>query len=81
MLYPSSGSFQDAWVPGTSLVVQGLRLCASSARGVGLISDQATKTPHSTACAQNSLKMKNKNKKQLLSSSNIPKNKSYSALP
>ena len=60
MLYPPSGSFPDAWVPGTSLVVQGLRLYASSARGVGLIPYQGTKIPHSTGCAQNSLKMKKK---------------------
>ena len=43
---------------GTSLVAQWLRLCASNARGVGLIPGQGTKIPHAIQCGQK--KKKNK---------------------
>ena len=39
---------------GTSLVVQWLRLCASTARGMGLISSQGTNgTPLQYSCLEN----------------------------
>ena len=43
---------------GTSLVVQGLRLCASTAGGGGLIPGPATKIPHAMQSGQ---KKKKKN--------------------
>ena len=36
----------------TSLMVQGLRLCGSDARSVGLISSQETKISQTTRCSQ-----------------------------
>ena len=47
---------QEGWV-GTSLVVQRLRLCASTAGGLGSIPDQGTKILHA---AQNGQKVINK---------------------
>ena len=44
---------------GSSLVVQWVRLCASNAEGVGLISDWGTKILHALWCSQ-----KTKTKKQ-----------------
>ena len=43
------------------LVFQGLTLCTSMARGVGLIPGQGTKIPHAMLCG---LKMKKKNVKR-----------------
>ena len=55
---------QNAWCPfhaqesvkkqssGSSLVVQWLRLCASSAGGVGSIPGQGAKIPHATGYGQ-----------------------------
>lgn len=40
----SSCSFEKP--EGTSLVVQGLRLCASTGEGIGSIAGQGTKDPH-----------------------------------
>ena len=37
---------------GTSLVVQQLRLCTSTAGGMGLISDGGTKILHDAQCGQ-----------------------------
>ena len=37
---------------GASLVVQWLRLCAPSARGMGLIAGRGTKIPHAAKCSQ-----------------------------
>ena len=47
---------------GTSLVVQWLRLCASDARGTGLIPGQGTKISRAIQCGQNN-------------NNNLPKNK------
>ena len=37
---------------GTSLAVQWLRLCTSTAGGMGLIPGQGTKIPHAAPCGQ-----------------------------
>ena len=42
---------------GNTLVVQGLRLCSSTAGGEDLVPGPGTKIPHATQCGQN----KNKN--------------------
>ena len=39
-------------VQGTSLVIQGLRLCASTAGGAGLIPGWGTKIPHAARCCK-----------------------------
>ena len=46
-------------LPGTSLAVQWLRLCASNAGGAGSIPGQGTKIPHAAAWPK---KQTNKNK-------------------
>ena len=38
--------------PGPSLVVQWLRICASTAGGMGLIPDLGSKIPHALQCSQ-----------------------------
>ena len=43
-------------LPGTSLVVQWLRLHASNARSTGSIPGQGTKIPHATRCGQKTKK-------------------------
>ena len=51
---------------GTSLAVQRLRLCASSARGAGSIPGQGTKIPHAVRCSRKSiLKKKTKTQAQI----------------
>ena len=49
---------QKCW---TSLVVQWLRLCASTAGGLGLIPGQGTKIPHATWHNQKKKNKKTKN--------------------
>ena len=44
--------------PGTFLVVQWLRLCASTARGMGSIPGHRTKILHATRCSQEGKKTK-----------------------
>ena len=39
-------------LPGTSLVVQWLRLHAPHVKGIGSIPGQGTKIPHTTQCSQ-----------------------------
>ena len=46
---------------GTSLVVQQLRLCTSTAEGVGSILGGGTKIPHAMWCDQKKKKKKFKN--------------------
>ena len=46
---------------GTSLAIQWLRPCASTAGGMGSIADQGTKIPHASGHAQN--KQTNKQKR------------------
>ena len=41
---------------GTSLAVQWLRLCASTAGGTGLIPGQGSEVPHATQCRHKKLK-------------------------
>ena len=43
---------------GTSLVVQWLKLCASNAGGMGLISSQGTKILHAEQCSRKEKKKK-----------------------
>ena len=43
---------ESSVVPGTSLVVQRLRLCASPAGGAGAIPGQRTKILHVSQCGQ-----------------------------
>ena len=43
----------------TSLAVQRLRLCVSTAGGVGLIPGQGTKIPHAAQCSQSKTKHTN----------------------
>ena len=55
-----------AWKIGyleNSLSVQWLRLCASSAGGVGSIADKETKIPHAAQCGQNNKILNNSHKK------------------
>ena len=40
------------WSSGTSLQVQGLRLCASTTRGTASVPGWGTKIPHATRCRQ-----------------------------
>ena len=47
---------------GTSLVVQWLRLCASTSWGTGLIPGWGTKIPHAERCSQKLKTKKQKNK-------------------
>ena len=54
-----SGSHFQGHRLGTSLAVQWLRLCASSAGGVGSIPGQGTKIPHAVLCSQK-IKLKKK---------------------
>ena len=44
------------WMGGNSLAVQWLRLCASTAGGMGLISGWGTKVPHAVQPKQNKTK-------------------------
>ena len=47
---------QKTRITGTSLAVQGLRLHASNAEGMGLIPGQGTKIPHALRQGQNKQK-------------------------
>ena len=49
--------------PGTSLAVQWLKLCASTAGGLGSISGQGTKILHATQCGQKQKKKEKVKKK------------------
>ena len=65
-IFPYSKKVEKAFLKlynvGTSLVVQGLRLRTSNARGAGLIPGPGTKIPHAPWHDQ---KIKNKNKIKL----------------
>ena len=57
------GRFQDTrasgmLIVGTSLVVQWLGLCASTARGMGSIPGPGTKIPQAARCSQKKLRKK-----------------------
>ena len=50
-------------MPGTSLVVQWLRICTSTAGGIGSIPGQGTKILHAMQCSEKKKKI-NKTKKK-----------------
>ena len=63
-------SFQQA--PGTSLVVQWLRLSASSAGGMSLIPGQGTEIPHVTWYSQKKKTKKKTNKLSHAEAAGLP---------
>ena len=56
------GPLQRAWGPGTSLAVQWLGLCASTAGGPGSIPGQGTEIPQVMPCSPKQTNKQTKNK-------------------